>query len=195
MKRKFALTKKQCVTCKKDFIPKKITSKNCSRICMAIYNRNKISRQTQERRDRVAKKLDATPQVACKTCGKMFAPISATRINCSHKCAISYNYTNKRERKVKPQEGLFRKFTIGSEKDVPKQMLRSEIDLATAKFLANGGKIQKCDPEISPKTPSVGSIEWNWDAQESGYFSEEAELPESEYILADLLPRQRRLEQ
>ena len=195
MRRKYPLPERQCVTCKENFVPKKTTSKNCSTVCMSVYNRNKILARTQERRDRISRKLDATPQVPCKTCGKMFAPISNTRINCSHKCALTYNYASRHKRTNKPQDGLFRKFIVGSEKDTPKKMLRSEIDLATEKFLATGGEIQKYEPEVSPKTPSVASIEWNWDAYEGGYLSEEPEIPESGYVLADLLPRQRRLEQ
>ena len=62
MRRKYPLPERQCVTCKENFVPKKTTSKNCNTVCMSVYNRNKILARTQERRDRISRKLDATPQ-------------------------------------------------------------------------------------------------------------------------------------
>ena len=190
MKRIIPLPKRECLTCKKDYIPKKITSKNCSSVCMSIHSRNVILARTQERKNRISKRLEVTSKKPCKTCGKLFAPISEKRINCSHKCAISYNYYKRKKKKENPQECAFKKFAIGTgNKDIPKDALRNEITSATARFLSNGGTIQKIDPVIPPSTPSVGSIEWSWADQAGiGSFSDVENLADPEYILEDLLP-------
>ena len=188
MRRNDPLPKRECLTCKKDYIPKKITSKNCSSVCMTIHTRNKILARTQDRSDRISGRLEVTPKKPCKTCGKLFAPISKTRINCSHKCAISYNYYKRNKKKENPQECGFKKFAIGTGKDIPKDILRNEVESATAMFLKRGGTIQKIAPVISPKIPSVGSVEWSWvDQAGIGPFSDAENYTDPEYILDEIL--------
>lgn len=181
------LPKMRCKTCNKYFVPPKITSLNCSSVCISVHNRNKVLQQNRQRRKRVAERLKTVPKISCKTCGTMFSPINKSRINCSHKCALTYNYASRHKRTNKPQDGLFRKFTVGSEKDANKGILRDEINRATEAFLNSGGSIQKIEPVIPPKIPSVGSDEWNWEVQAGvGYYREPEELTHPEYVIKNM---------
>ena len=188
MRRKTPLDKIKCRICKKLFVPRKTTTKNCSKICMHIDTRNRIERRTEDRRKIVAKKLSIIPKKPCKTCGKLFSPINPSRINCSNKCALHYNYYRKRAKKENKQECMWKKFAISKPIDEKKGELRNEINRETLVFLKNGGTIERLSTLPSPEVPSVGSSEWNWEnkAGLGGFFTTE-ELVETDSILEEII--------
>ena len=140
-----------------------------------------------------AVRLAKVKKIKCRNCGKKFAPIPFTRINCSRKCSKAYRPPREkrkpRSKNLNPAT-LFSGFAFGVNLDSAEKKAahRQEVVFAMKDFFDRGGKIEVSAPLPFPKIPSVGSTEWSWEMRAGvGPFYGSQEIVEPDYILDEII--------
>ena len=188
MRKRVFIPIRKCRVCKESFQPKQKTSIMCSESCRWKHKRDwHIDRYAELKKIRFAK----AEKKECKKCKKEFPAIPITRVFCSRSCS---NKFKKPYQKVENparfyKKHSFRDYSLGVDLDTQekKEAHRKELQIATEKFLKEGGRIIKLLTVPEPKLPTVGSKYWNWETLVGLDPFGTEDFSEPDYVVDDII--------